>query len=284
MGVKIDGATVLLTGASSGIGNQLARLMAPRAGAIGLVARRQDRLDALRTELLALNPQLRVQVLVCDLAQLEETNRLGERVEGELGPVDVLVNNAGVGDFAIFDRSDAERTQRMITLNVSSLVALTRRFVPGMVARGAGGVLNVSSVYGVAVTPAFAVYCGSKHFVTGFTEALRYDLTGTGVTVSQLLPGPVRSEFADRVGYGEGGDITPSWAYQSDAACARAALRGFLRGRARIVPGAIAKILYFSSVLTPAFVQRLVMAPFGRAARRRLAAAADRSRRVLPGA
>jgi short-subunit dehydrogenase len=284
MKLALDGKTVLLTGASSGIGLEMARRLAPRVGALGLVARRQDKLEALRDELRALNAALSVVVLPCDLSELGETARLLERVERELGEVNVLINNAGVGDFAIYDHADWERTRRMVTLNVESLLLLTRRLVPAMVARGAGGVLNVSSVYGVAITPAFAAYSGSKHFVTAFTEALRMDLTGTGVVVSQLLPGPVRSEFADRVGYGEGGDITPSWAYQSAATCAQAALRGFQRGRARIVPGVIAKILYFSSVWSPRFLQRLVMAPFGRIARRRLTGPAGGPGRVLPGA
>ena len=272
MKLVLDGTTVLLTGASSGIGRELALLLAPQVARIGLVARREEKLRALADELKQKNPQLTVDVLPCDLARLDETARLAERVERELGPVDVLINNAGVGDFTVFDRADWQRTHEMMVLDVESLLLLTRRLLPSMVARGRGGILNVSSVYGVAVTPAFAVYCGAKHFVTAFTEALRMDLTGTGVVVSQLLPGPVQSEFAGRVGYGEGGDITPSWAYQSARACARAALRGFIRGKPRIVPGLIAKILYFSSLWSPRFVQRLVMAPFGRRARKRLAA------------
>src|SRR4051812_38854472 len=120
--LMLDGTTVLLTGASSGIGRQMALLLAPQVARLGLVARRVDKLELLRGELTALNPRLVVEVLPCDLSELAETEALAARVERELGTVDVLINNAGVGDFAIYDRADWDRTLRMVTLNVTSLL------------------------------------------------------------------------------------------------------------------------------------------------------------------
>jgi short-subunit dehydrogenase len=283
MKVKLDGASVLLTGASSGIGRELALLLAPRAKAIALTARRADKLQSLAAELRAINPQLEVKVLPCDLSVLDETEQLCDRVERELGAVDVLINNAGVGDFCLYDQADWPRTRSMITLDVQSLALITRRFVGGMVARGAGGVLNVGSGQGLGVTPGFAAYIGSKHFVTGFTEGLRLDLAGTGVGVTLVCPGPVASEFAGRVGYGAFGDPVPGFAYQSAKACARAALRGLERGRALVVPGWVMKLLYVLIAISPRFLRRWAMTPFGKIARKKLARPADGAGRVLPG-
>ena len=165
-------------------------------------------------------------LFVCDLSNLDETARLLDEVAAEVGEVDVLVNNAGVGEFGAYDQMDWRRIGSMLTLNVSSLALLTHRLVGPMVARGRGGVLNISSGFGLGFSPGFAAYVGSKHFVTGFTEALRLDLSGTGVAVTQVCPGPVRTEFAARVGYPGGRDPAPGIAYISDEKCARAALRG----------------------------------------------------------
>jgi len=280
----LDGSTVLLTGASSGIGRQMALQLATRIKAIAIVARRRDKLDELAAQLKQLNPALVVHVMPCDLSHLDETARLADDVERTVGDVDVLINNAGVGDFAMYDLADWKRTHELIELNVSSLAFLTHRFVRPMVARGRGGVLNVASVYGFSVTPGFAAYLASKHFVVGFTEALRLDLHGSGVVVSLVCPGPTKTEFASRVGYGEKGDLVPELFQQSDRACARQALRGFERGRAFILPSWVAKALYVAIGLSPRFLRRWVMFPFVRPFRRRqLAGPAGGPRGMLPG-
>lgn len=270
MKVALAGSTVLITGASSGIGLALARLVAPEAKRLVLVARRLDRLEAIKQELA--RPTLEVFAFACDLASLDETKVLCARVDAEVGAIDILVNSAGVGDFTLYDRADWTRTEKLITLDVTSLALLTHHFVRGMVARGRGGILNVSSGYGVGVTPAFAAYIGAKHFVTGFTEALRLDLVGTGVTVTQVCPGPVKSEFAERVGYGEIGDPVPSVLYQSAESCARQALRGFRAGRAMVVSGWVMKLVYFLIAISPRFLRRWAMIPAAKIARRRLTA------------
>jgi short-subunit dehydrogenase len=266
--LKLDGATILLTGASSGIGRAMAQLLGPRAGKLALVARRADRLEALRDELKARTPNLAVHVLPCDLSDLDQTLQLLDDVAAQVGHVDVLINNAGVGDYGAYDQVDWERTERMLTLNIHSLALLTHRLVRPMVARGSGGILNVSSGYGLGFTPGFAAYIGSKHFVSSFTESLRLDLHGTGVVVTHVCPGPVKSEFAGRVGYHEGKDVVPGFAYITPEKCARGALRGFERGRAMILSGWVMKLLYFLICTSPRFVKRLAMLPFARAVRR----------------
>src|SRR5262245_30878299 len=196
----IDGAYVLITGASSGIGRELARLLAPRAHTLVLVARSVERLAELSSELEKVRPELQVVVDKCDLSVVGAEAAMLERVLPKVGRIDVLVNNAGVGDMSLFDMSDPKRVIDMIHLNVTSQVALTRALVGPMVERGSGGILNISSGFGLSFLPGFAAYIGTKHFTTGFTEALRSDLAGTGVVVTQVCPGPVATEFEQNIG------------------------------------------------------------------------------------
>jgi short-subunit dehydrogenase len=172
-GPPLDGGNVLVTGASSGIGRELAVLLAGRARAVVLLARRTALLEQLRDGLVARNPGLEVLVMRVDLSDEREVDRVVSEVRDRIGLVDVLVNNAGVGDQGLFDRSDWERTRRVLLTNVFAVAQLTALLVPSMVERGRGGVLNIGSGAGLTVMPASAAYCASKHFVDGFSEALR---------------------------------------------------------------------------------------------------------------
>ncbi len=271
MRLALDDARVLLTGASSGIGREMARLIATRwtrAKSLALVARRVERLEKLREELARLNPQLEVHLLPCDLSDLDAAAKLPEQAIAALGRVDLLINNAGAGDFALFDRSDLKKMSDMLTLNVNSLVLLTHALVKPMVERGRGGVLNVSSGYGLGFTPGFAGYIGTKHFVTGFTESLRLDLSGTGVVVSQVCPGPVSTEFNERSGEGVE-EMVPAFISQKATACARASLRGFERGRALILPNWVMRLVVVILAITPRFMMRLTQAWVARRWRRK---------------
>ena len=149
-----------------------------------------------------------------------------------------MVNNAGLGDAALFDRSDWARTRQILRTNIFAVTQLASAVVPGMVERGRGGVLNIGSGAGLTVMPNAAAYVASKHFVAGFSEALRADLAGTGVTVTQFCPGPVDSEF-DQVAGSVGGmaGAPPQFFRISAAQCAREALVGFERGDALVFPG-----------------------------------------------
>jgi short-subunit dehydrogenase len=180
--------TALITGASSGIGADLARAFARGGFEVILTGRRHDRLAALAAEL---GPRARV--LTGDLADPAEPARLHR----ETGEVDVLVNNAGFGLAGRFDMLDAARQLRMVQVNVAALTALCRLYLPGMVARRSGRILNVASTAAFQPGPGMAVYCACKAYVLSFSEALHAELEGTGVTVTTLCPGATATEFAE---------------------------------------------------------------------------------------
>jgi short-subunit dehydrogenase len=234
----VDDGIVLVTGASAGIGRELAIQLAARAGTLALLARRIDRLEQLRIELSARHPQLKVVAMAADLSDEGDVADVLARLREQIGPVDVLVNNAGVGDSVLFDRADWSRTLQVLRTNVVAIAQLSAALVPAMVANGRGGVLNIGSGAGLTVLPAAAAYVGSKHFVDGFSEALRADLAGTGVVITQVCPGPVDSEF-DEVAGSKGGMAggPPQFLRISAAQCAREALAGFDRGAALVFPG-----------------------------------------------
>ncbi len=276
----IDGGVVLVTGASSGIGMAIARLVAPRVATLILVARRVDRLAKLKEELQAMRRSLRVEIIACDLGDRAQVHRLVADITGRGLAVDVLVNNAGIGLMGVFDRADPARVMHMIELNVTSLTTLTSAFLPGMVERGRGGILNVSSGFGLGVMPAFAAYIGTKHYVTGFTEGLHADLVGTGVTVTQVCPGPVATEFEGQIGNFTGSK-PPRFVEISAEHCARAAVRGFDRGRALVVPGFWMKLVMLSNDLSPRFVRRWFAGLFGQIARRKQLKALESGRGAI---
>ena len=253
---KRDHGIVLITGASAGIGRELALEFGARAETLVLAARRLDRLEQLRAELVSRYPGLKVIALAADLSDEHEIERLLTEINEQAGPVDVLVNNAGLGDTVLFDRSDWARTKQLLHTNVFAVAQLTSALVSGMVERGRGGVLNIGSGAGLTVLPNAAAYVGSKHFVAGFSEALRADLSGTGVTVTQVCPGPVATEF-DQVAGSPGGMIgTPRLLRITAAQCAREAVAGFERGQVRVFPGRAYRILMRMLPLFPLWIQR----------------------------
>lgn len=262
----IDG-TVVLTGASSGIGLEMARLFAQKAKKLILVARRKERLDQLAAEL---DDRCEVVVRPCDLADLDATAELARELDEQHGPIDVLVNNAGLGMVGLYEQADWKKVVLMNRVNVDALLLLTRELLPGMVERDRGGILFISSGFGLTVMPVMSAYVASKHYVTAFAESLRMELAGTQVVVTQVCPGPVDTEFEDVAG-NPFGRQPPSLMKVTPAACAEAAVRGFERGRAMVVPGFVMKILMAASAMTPRFVFRIAYGLLGRQARRLLA-------------
>ncbi|HMV67535.1 MAG TPA: SDR family oxidoreductase [Myxococcota bacterium] len=256
----LDGV-VLVTGASSGIGRELARLAAARASRLILVARRADRLHLLADELRETRGSLDVRVLPCDLADPIQVDALIDAVVDL--PVDVLINNAGLGDLGLFERLDPAKLDQLIGVNVTGLTRLTRGLIGSMVRRGRGGVLNVSSGWGLTWAPGAAVYAGTKHYVTAFTEALRCEVRPAGVSVTLVCPGPVDTEFADRAGMPGGGD-PPRWLMQPARACAEQAMRAFEADRALLIPGWAAWLAVSIGRITPAFVFRWIGDPLAR--------------------
>ena len=229
-------STCLVTGASSGIGADLARQLAGRGLGVTLVARREERLREIAAEL-NVDHNVRVEVLACDLGDAAARDSLAAELAGRGLTVDVLVNNAGFGSGGRFHELELERELLMVRTNVEAVVDLCGRFVPGMVERGRGAVLNVASTAAFQPLPRQATYGGSKAFVLAFTEVLHSDLKGTGVTATALCPGPVRTEFTDSPGF-EHSESVPSFLWMSSEDTAHAAIRGLERGRRVVVPGA----------------------------------------------
>jgi uncharacterized protein len=163
----------------------------------------------------------------------------------------VLVNNAGFGTAGLFQRLDGEREAEMVRLNCEVVVALCGRFVPEMVERGSGAVLNVASVAGFQPLPTQATYSASKAFVLNFTQALATDLHGTGVTATALCPGPVRTEFVDVAGLGEEASMLPDFAWVASPDVAEAGVRGLESGKAVVVPGKVSRAVALGGQFTP---------------------------------
>jgi len=229
--------TALVTGASSGIGAELARIHAGRGGDLVVVARRRDRLEALKAQLEAAHG-VTVHVLPKDLTQAEAPQQIYDEVRSLGVPVDYLVNNAGFGRRGFFHQQDWAVNEAMIKVNILALAALTRLFVPDMVARHSGRVLNVASMAGFLAGPLNAVYYASKAFVISFSEAIANELRHTGVTVTALCPGPTESEFT-RVA--QMSDVNLTRTLASTRQVAEAGYNAMLRGKTIIVPGVLNK-------------------------------------------
>ena len=191
--------TALVTGASAGLGRDYARLFAADGHDVVLVARRRERLEELAREV-ASTTSVQAHVVAVDLAERDASRRIHDELRARGVAVDFLVNNAGFGTSGPFAEADAAKQLGMIQVNVVALVELTRLLLPDMLARGRGRILNVGSTAGFQAGPFMAVYYASKAFVNSFTEALAYELAGTGVTATVSCPGPTETEFAGHAG------------------------------------------------------------------------------------
>ncbi len=223
---------VLVTGASSGIGRALACRFAREGARLVLVARREDRLRRLAAELNKTGSTAGATVIVADLA---ETGAC-ERVAAEVGDVDVLINNAGLGTYGRFAEQDFDEMRRMMELNMTALARLTHLLIPGMIERRSGWVLNVASMAAFQPMPYMSAYAASKSYVLEFSRSLREEVRRRGVLVTCLCPGMTRTEFFDHADYGKlrsGIDrmsADPAWV-------ANCAYRSLLSGKAVCIPG-----------------------------------------------
>src|SRR5215470_16119772 len=241
--MKLDGCAALITGASAGIGREFARQLASRANSLILVARREQRLNELRDELLQQNPNLRVFLSNTDLADLAQLNELLAWLDRESIDIDLLINNAGLGDSGAFAKSESIRNEQMTLVNIVALTVITRHVLPQMIARRCGGILNVSSSAGFLPMPECAVYAATKAYVTSFSEALRIELAGTGVSVCTVCPGPVRTEFQEVAKRpGAEPNIGPKFILVSADQIVRDSLVALEADRPLVVPGFIMKV------------------------------------------
>ncbi|MEA2459318.1 MAG: uncharacterized protein QOC95_2290 [Thermoleophilaceae bacterium] len=229
-------STALVTGASSGIGEALARQLAERGYGVTLVARREDKLRALASEL-ASSHGVRAEVVACDLADASARDALAASVAGMGLTVEILANNAGFAIYEDFAASSRERELEMAAVNVLAVVDLTSRFLPGMVERGRGAVITTCSTSAFQPIPGNAGYAAGKAFALSLSEALHMETRGTGVTVTALCPGPVRSGFQDASDAHEFADTLPGPMWKDPADVAAAAIRGAERGKRVVVPG-----------------------------------------------
>jgi uncharacterized protein len=256
--MKIENCSALITGASAGIGREFARQLANRAHTLVLVARREQRLNELRDELLNGNARLNVRVRVADLCDKSQIDELVGWLKQNKIDIDFLINNAGLGDYGSFATSPLERDDEMLQVNVVVPTTLTRRLLPQMVARKRGAILNVSSSAGFLPIPGMAVYAASKAYVNSFSEALRAELSGTGVTVTALCPGPVHTEFGD-VAKRPGGEPErgPEFVYVSVEKTVRDAIAAIEKGKPLVIPGLAMKLGMFLVRITPMSILRL---------------------------
>jgi short-subunit dehydrogenase len=239
-----DDGVVVVTGASSGIGEAIAREFACRGYRLVLVARRADRMQVLAEEFNGM-----AHVLPVDLSDRDERASLPDQVAA-LGVVaEVLINNAGLSTLGPVAGSDPAAELNLVEVDVAAVVDLCARFVPAMVKRGRGAVLNVASVGAFGPVPGQASYGAAKAFVLSYTQAMREELRGTGVTAATLCPGPVRTGFGEAAGIPdeEAEKSLPKFLWKDADAVAKAAVDGLVSGKALIVPGApnrIASMFY----------------------------------------
>ena len=250
--MKLDGCSALVTGASAGIGREFARQLAGRMRSLILVARREQRLNVLSEELQQQYPNLTVHVRETDLADLAQLKELMSWLDYEKIDVDLLINNAGLGDLGPFATSDSIRNEQMIFVNMVALTSLTRHLLSQMIARKRGGILNVSSSAGFLPIPGFAVYAATKAYVTSFSEALRAELRGTGVSVCVLCPGPVHTEFQEGAKRpGRRVESGPEFIHVLVEQVVRDALAGLEANRPLVIPGIAMKLGMFLVRITP---------------------------------
>jgi uncharacterized protein len=243
----LSGRHALVTGTSSGLGADFARELAGRGAGLTLVARHEDRLRALQGELAGRGAD--VEVVALDLNQPDAPDRLRHETEGRGRPVDVLVNNAGFGLYGPFSQLDWERERAMLELDMIVPVHLTKLFLPGMLERRAGWVLNVASIGAYQPSPLYASYSAAKSFILNFTEALNYELRGSGVVATCVSPGVVATEFLQVAG--QRATRYQRLATMDSPTVARIGVEAMLRGRPSLVPGRLNAASVWANRLLP---------------------------------
>jgi short-subunit dehydrogenase len=253
--------TVLITGASSGIGLELAKCFAADGSRLILVARNREAMEKLAEEL-RLKNKVEVIVLPADLSLAETPKRIFEKLSAQKISVDVLVNNAGFGTHGPFVETPLPRQLEMLQINITAMTELTGLFLPGMVQRKRGGILNVGSVAGFQPGPNMAVYFATKAFVLSITEALAEELLGTGLMVSVLCPGPTESNFGN-IARGEKVRQIKTSKMPTDVVAIQGH-RAFRDGKVIAVPGIQNHLLIFLNRLVPRWLPRKVVKFYNR--------------------
>ena len=262
--VPTAGSTCLVTGASSGIGAEFARQLGARGYDLFLVARREERLRELAAEI-ERERGVSVQVAACDLGDAVAREGLIEQVKASRLAVEILINNAGfstVGDV----HENPDRQLGMLQVNIEALVALTSAFLPAMVERGRGAVINVASIAAFQPIPAQATYAATKSFVLSFSESVAAEVRRSGVSVTTLCPGPVATEFIEVAQFKRTQDeMGPSFIWATPADIAREAIEGAERGKRVVLPNLALRAIAYASRVSP---RSIVLGPIASAYRK----------------
>lgn len=230
----------MITGASSGLGEEFARQLAGRTGKMVLVARREGELEKVAAAIRASHPSITLMVIPADLANAADRERVKQASGGAGFIPDLLINNAGLGDYGEFTTAEWGTLEAMLKVNIEALTHLSHLLAPEMARRGSGAILNVSSLAATLPIPDFAVYAATKAYVSSFSEALRIELAESGVNVMHLCPGPVKTNFGEIARRSEAGAAMPpghALFYVPKEQVVAEALCGLDRGRARVFPG-----------------------------------------------
>ena len=251
----------LITGASGGLGQEFARQLAPHCRRMVLVARREKALGQVEEQLRDENPGLEVAVFPVDLTRARSRRDLIGRLSGSKWAPDLLINNAGMGDYGEFVTGDWEKVQQMLELNIGAVTHLAHGFLPDMLRSRHGAILNVSSLASLLPIPDFAVYAASKAYVTSFSEALRLELREQGISVLTVCPGPVHTDFGETAGRQGAPPDSPSreWFFVPREEVVLDALLALQRDQPRTYPGLKVSLLAAGLSILPMALIRYLM-------------------------
>ncbi len=257
----------LITGASSGIGEEFARQLAAKGWSLALVARSQDRLERVRIDLMQQHPSIDVRSIALDLTKPEAPLDLFERTQADRLGINLLVNNAGFGAFGEFAEIDRERQRQMVDLNVAALVELSHFYLQPMIRQSAeqrsnGGIINIASIAGLVPLPYCAVYAATKAFVVSFSHALYEEASQYGVHVMVVNPGTTKTKFFETAGKSP---FSNPLMMQTAAQVVRESLGAFERGRRSVTTGALNRA---GMLFTPLIPRNWVTVAVGRVMRR----------------
>jgi uncharacterized protein len=241
----------LITGASSGIGDELAKVFAEKQHNLILTARRTERLESIKKEILSQHKNIDIHVFSLDLAEIKAAEILFRKIQDSNLEIDILVNNAGFGDFALFENTDTEKLQKMIQLNMLSLTTLCKLFLPQMIARKDGKILNVASTGAFQPLPYMAVYAATKAYVQSFSEAIAEELRVHNIYVCSLCPGPTSSGFGEAAGVTDNSAVFNKTKIAQSKDVARFAYKKLMKGKRTAIHGFKNKVQVFLNRLFP---------------------------------
>jgi len=253
MGI-MDQGVVMITGATSGVGMELARQLSSRAKGMILVAPKKDKLDDLAQELRKKNQNMDVMVHPIDVTNNEEVEKMMTSIM-KTTQVDVLINNTCTGEFGLFEQSKWEETCHMIKLNVLATTNMTSKLLPRMIDRKKGGIINIASGNAFVTLPGTAVYTGTKNFIHGFTEGLQMEMMGTGVHIMEACPGPIYHPMMEKMPRSEPEGF--NMLKISPKQAAYEIIRGFDAGQSLVLPGFIYRWSMYAASFIPGFAIRL---------------------------